>query len=66
MRVRAEQHEQRDGDQPGPVGRHVGDPRLGGLWQEDRDPIAGHQAVADEDVGQPVRGEPDVLEGAAC
>ena len=63
--LRAEQHEQRDGDEPGAVGRDVGDARLRRLGQEDRDPIARDEAVPGQDVRQPVRRPPDVLEGPA-
>ena len=41
-------------------------PGLRRLGQEDRDPVAGDEPVARQDVGQPVRRPPDVLEGPAA
>ena len=64
-RVLAEQHEQRDGDQPRLVERDVGDGRFRRLREQHPAPIAGRHPVRLEHVREPVRGALDVEKAIA-
>ena len=58
----AEQHEERDRDQPGLERRHMRHRRLRHLRQQDRQPVAAAKAMRAEHVGEAVRRPFEIVE----